>query len=311
MPSSTIRVEAEKKELPKLGTLFTIGADIEWGYVGENGFVSADTAHGGPSTSGIFGTDGASHIAEIRPDPAYSPYQLMKNTYTALKQGWDTHTSIRKLKWIAGSLVNENPIGTHLHCNLRPDPILTEMFDKVLVPFGVLFENERDAAIRRGGSYGGYATTRDTSHSGFEYRPLSSILYSQGLTLSIYAIFHALIYSFHEGAKPPTNVEKNDRALKTCDKEYFYEQMPKIWNYLLGLPAFREGAIDRQYIRTINQFYTMIKAKKTIDPQSRDMRFVWKLDSYTELVKTDNRKLHISEVLGMDSTPTVALRART
>ena len=168
---------------------FLMGADPELAVYKNGRFFSADHIDG-IEMDGHFGLDGCRRIAELRPDPAEEPEQLVENIKICLAEGLEKYPALRACELKAGSCWSGNPIGGHIHFGIRgarrTGSIYAKCLDALVAQVTIPLE-ERGAAIARREDYGSLGDWRIQAH-GFEYRPLSSWLTSPRVALGVLSL---------------------------------------------------------------------------------------------------------------------------
>jgi len=227
-----------------------LGADPELIFVGENGLVSAGDYLPRQVRNGKnppLGADGHPYTAEIRPDPAQTPKELVANIKKILKDNQDKIPG--GVAWQAGSFVMDKSIGGHIHFgntgSLQDQQAFVDLLDGVMLQFIILMEDEVGARKRRSSDYGQLGDCRSKGYGHFEYRPLPSWIVSEQISLGVVALAKALLFeTLEEG--PHTikklkgelfkDVSKIDRqAFRTCNKSYFYSKFDNIYKLIRRL----------------------------------------------------------------------------
>lgn len=152
--------------------MFKLGADPEFEFHTEdtNTFQSASNILGSRSFHSKVGCDGCSNTGELRPTPAETPEQLVKNISRLITSLY-SKVRERNLNVFAGSGTNV-PLGGHIHFSeVTEDAELLNKLDQFI---SVPLNKVSDRSVRQG-RYGGMSETRYQPH-GWEYRtPLSWI----------------------------------------------------------------------------------------------------------------------------------------
>jgi len=130
-------------------------------------------------------------IAELRPRPSRHPLQLYRNLYAAMKLAYK-RVKDANLAWLAGNQpIAHLPIGGHLHFSQVPlHFLLIRVLDEYLaLPFRIL---EDPRGVSRRPRYGMLGDVRNKAH-GFEYRTLSSFIYTPKITLATFTLAKFLV----------------------------------------------------------------------------------------------------------------------
>lgn len=298
---------------PKL--ISTFGSDIEFMYFDKDGVMLPARDFTGKNVGDCFGTDGADRIAEIRVKPAYSPRELFVNTFTALKTGYDKYPKIRKLQWKAIGDMYQHSVGTHYHAVFKWTPDFLLLCDQILASTMILLENVEHARSRAKLGYAKFSNYRDdqgndrseeNKHEGFEYRTVGSVLHSKLGTYVGYILWAALTDAYYNhGIKSLKTVKLSEKAYKDCDKAYFINQLPAIWDFVDSLPYFNKCYIGAKYYRDVYNFYKHLFNGTFPDPKDRDIRIVWGLDTKENLKElTKNNTITIDELFGVINNQT-------
>jgi len=162
-----------------------IGADPEFAFKQNGGFIPASQVFGNSDTSTPLGTDGRSDTAELRPSPG-SYYQVNSSISKLL-------TDAKRLGYqaFAGS-GDYAPLGGHIHFSgISPDRDLVKKLDQFIAkPLNTI----SDCQGRRR-HYGHYGEVRSQPH-GWEYRAPLSWLSTPILTKGSLAIAWVLARAF-------------------------------------------------------------------------------------------------------------------
>lgn len=280
-----LKINAKSKAKSKV---FLLGADPEFGFIENGRNVSANNIMDEGDDDlyqAHFGLDGSGRVAEIRPEPAESPAQLVENIRKALAQGYRTHTDTRQYKWKAGSMVGGEPIGGHIHFGvvnifneMRDEQRffnyagMTKFLDIYLAQTVILLEAEREARRRRE-SYGQLGDHRAQNH-GFEYRTVSSWLTCPEIALGVLSLAKAAAHEYMFGDRK--EFDKSSLLLahdfyRTCSRAEYIKMFPALQKNIVKFelyPSYRE-AIDTLFI--------LIEKNKTWFPGDEDMTVAWGL----------------------------------
>lgn len=252
----------------------SLGADPEFGFLEDGEFVNADQYYDGGE--GIFGHDGCSSIAELRPLPAYSVDEFVKNVRLALQTGYVQNKSTRNLTWKAGSMVGGQPIGGHIHIGGLGKGIrtnLTKALDCLVAPVGALLENRAEGIRRKAGSYGHLSNMREQNW-GWEYRTLASWLTSpkvaKGL-LSMCYVISALI----ENKDFLSDLEKTETMkadeFKKHDTEIYYGCLESNW------PMFDAHMKTKKFSRLRKNILSLLRMIPNGWGHNNDIKETWNL----------------------------------
>ena len=184
-----------------------------------------------------FGCDGYSATAEIRPEPASSPQELIKHCYECFYEGLEK-TNAGMYAWKAGSYVTGKNLGGHIHFNHRP---MGESFyyalDNILsIPLALLEDPEERQ--RRIHNFGQFHSWRDQTW-GIEYRTPASWLVSKGIAFGVISIAFAIYYEFRKGS--PTKTKIGNLGPVSQDTLGYRKKIPSIFKLIKGLSYFKKN----------------------------------------------------------------------
>lgn len=215
-------------------TDFKVGADPEFGFIENNGAsVSADGIIEVDQHDAQFGVDGCGRVAEIRPTAAMNPLSVVRNIRNAMLDGMASNPETKDYKWKAGSIVDGEPIGGHIHFGtkgIKAATFPTENFLKCLdryLAYPVLLLEDPDEAVQRrqDHDYGGLSDYRPQNW-GFEYRTPSSWLTSPYIAGGVLCLAKAIVWEtlynkLNERKAVETDNDEFDGAdLKAIRKKY-------------------------------------------------------------------------------------------
>lgn len=242
----------------------TIGADPEFGLL-ENGSKFRQANHYLTFDATPIGTDGYSSIAEIRPLPAYDPLGLVDNIKTVLNTGVRDGKIPLSLEWRAGTMVNRNPLGGHIHFGTPRSNELIESLDTYLAHTLALLEKPELARYRRQ-RFGGLGGYRDQPH-GFEYRPPASWLVSPEICAGVLSLAYAVISGAVDGRLHNGHSIQAPKFLAQ-DYEYLRDIHEQAKREVVRLPEYRD------YQPYIDYIYSLIRTRQTWNDEA-DIRQTW------------------------------------
>jgi len=181
----------------------------------ENEQVPADELFG---FAGEIGTDGHSHVMEIRPAPAENPLSLVDNIEELLQKANQMIPYDLQLK--AGSYCHD-PIGGHIHFETRYSRKLLNLLDCYLAVPLLLLENLNDAIYRRKNTNYGLLSAYENKMWGFEYRTPPSWLVSKGITQSTLCVAFVIVKSYKARERILKEQYINESDFINCKKEQF------------------------------------------------------------------------------------------
>ena len=203
---------------------------------------------------GSYGVDGCTYLLEFRPREAHTPYALTRNIQSVFKRACKNNEALSNVIWMAGPgklVPKEGQVdhgystGGHIHFGLKRAPFMIPMLDKYLAAFYMLLEDERDAKVRKlNREYGQLGDCRRQDW-GFEYRTLSSWVYSPGVALAVLSTAKHIINQFQVPNNEVFNREKVRQYLdlsmqlqfRQHDTTYFQSMFKWQWNELRSWPT--------------------------------------------------------------------------
>lgn len=206
-------------------------------------------------------------IAELRPVPSRHPLQLYRNLYAAMKYA---HKKLRhaNVAWLAGNQpVAYLPIGGHLHFSRVPlHFLLVRVLDEYLaLPFRIL-EDPRGVSRRR--LYGMLGDVRSKPH-GFEYRTLSSFIYTPKITLATFALAKFLVQ--HHWKLPVGTFLQPEMV-----RAYYFGNGAELYQAAEAKMAFLESLPEFEEVRThVQPFFQQVRAGTPVD-EKQDIRQAWR-----------------------------------
>lgn len=246
-PGPAIDTAAQRAPLRgyEQGKTVTLGADPEFVLVAPSGLVAADRVF--PLEGGI-GCDafrdrmtGEHPLAELRPAPAANPAELVEHIRVLLTKA-QRRMPWRSVRWLSGSMPWPGIMaGGHVHFGMAPNAQLVRALDNYLAVPLLLIEDRERAIIRRA-RYGFLGEIRLKPH-GFEYRTLSSWLWSPRVTFGVMALAR-VIADNHE--KLSQNVFADDSAhaaFYAGDTRYFTRFLPQLHHDVLSLATPHDAAV--------------------------------------------------------------------
>jgi len=209
-------------------------------------------------------------IAELRPLPSRHPLQLYRNLYATMKQA-NRMIASSNLAWLVGNQPVANlSIGGHLHFGKVPlHFLLIRVLDEYLaLPFRIL---EDPRGILRRPKYGKLGDVRTKLH-GFEYRTLSSFIYSPKIALATFVLAKFLVQ--HHLKLPIGTFLNSDvmRSFYSGNGAELYTHAEEKMSLIESMPQYEE--IRKQ----VDPLFQKIREGTPWD-ESQDIRPAWKLTS--------------------------------
>lgn len=245
---------------------FTIGCDPEFICLKDGELLAAEDY----AEQNCFGSDGGGIAFEMRPDYSTNPLRVVNNIHKNFLQLVSKNTSFMKYEWRAGSYIQSQPIGGHIHFggvrNLSTSAAC-EWLDQFVGACTVLIEDCHEGRKRREHGYGMKGDHR-VNDWGFEYRTASSWLTSPYVTAAVLCLAKAVV---HEGikrgkTKPPRFVgspQINEMQVVDIRKKF-----DSIWAAVTNLELYPE------YKPQIDLIYTLVKNNRTWFPK-QSMKTSW------------------------------------
>lgn len=205
-----------------------------------------------------FGLDGHAWIAELRPDYAVYPRDLVENIRKVLSTKAD---ALKHLMWLSGPWLKNKPMGGHIHFGVPLEQKFVDALDNQLGFLLALSEPEEGAKLRRTqkfqGShddhpYGVLSNVREKkkTYGGFEYRTPGSYLASPGIALATITVAKAIIVEEIEKGKMAwsqlkssmrEDLKVNREDFENCNRPVFQNKLDAYWNVLRGMRFFQKG----------------------------------------------------------------------
>lgn len=232
----------------------TIGTDPELIFADQNGKLLKASNY--LSKDGQFGLDGHAWIAELRPNHAVYPRDLVENIRKALSKEAD---GLKNLVWLSGPWLKDKPMGGHLHFGVPFEDRYTQALDNQLGFLLALSEPEEGSRLRRTqkfqGShddfpYGVLGNVRVKPAYGFEYRTPASYLASPGIALATITVAKAIVVEEAQRgnmawSKLSLSIKEELTVLKedfnNANKVVFYNKLDSYWKMLRMMKYFQRG----------------------------------------------------------------------
>lgn len=209
-------------------------------------------------------------LAELRPDPAAEPRQLMKHLLGSFRTAYEMIND-HSLIWQAGGMPRRGfCLGGHLHFSgVALTPELLHVLDNYLALLVFVLEDE--SSLKRRPRYGFLGDFRIKDYGGFEYRTLPSFLISPLVTKGVVALSKLIILHEQELDLRPLADENVYNAFYEGNQAVIRRVIPPLIAQIQSLSSFA------QYEKYIAPFLQAIALEKTWDEQA-DIRQNWKLE---------------------------------
>ncbi len=270
----------------------TIGADPEWGLMTLDGQQRLDPRAYIAATNGDdspFGIDGSGRVAEIRPPYSDTPEGLVANIKKVFQDGINHNVQLQNVKWKAGSMAGDEPIGGHVHFghkaliahdgmgahkDMRHD--VTRALARIVAPLCIMAEVKEEAIARRVGTTYGALRGENCMRQqpfGIEYRSLHSWLTCPQDALAVLSISHLVA----------TNLDNDSfisfcRTLPEMDEESYKDCDKKVASfYLKGIAkALKMADGFKSYLPMMEPLFDMVIEGREFDCE-QDMKLSWGL----------------------------------
>ncbi|WNR42301.1 putative amidoligase domain-containing protein [Paenibacillus roseipurpureus] len=215
-------------------------------------------------------------LAELRPQPAVEPLQLMRNLRVTMGLA-ARKISDASLAWLAGGMpVRGYPLGGHLHfsrCWLNSH--LLRALDTYLALPLILIEDL--STCDRRPRYGFLGDYRKKSHGGFEYRTLPSWIATPELTEGVFTLASLIVNNYWRLPRQPLQEHDVQAAYYRGEKHKLLSIVHSLWRDLEQLRGYElhQNVLDRLK----SQLLSMTSWKETVD-----IRIAWRMTKVEPLV---------------------------
>jgi len=178
-------------------------------------------------------------LAELRPDPAGTPEELMDKLGEAMQEANGLITS-RSVQWLAGSMPFTNfPIGGHIHFSRFP---FSSRFVKALdnyLGLPVMMIEASQTSIKRRPRYGFLGDIRFKSHGGFEYRTLGCWLVSPEISYAVLALAYVVAMHYRDLKISLFDSPNKQKQFYNSDKSALRQDFEAIWKEIEKTSTYR------------------------------------------------------------------------
>jgi len=213
-------------------------------------------------------------LAELRPDPASTPEELMDKLYATMQEASKLITS-RSVQWLAGSMPFPNfPIGGHIHFSRFP---FSSRFVKALdnyLGLPVMMIEASQTSIKRRPRYGFLGDIRFKSHGGFEYRTLGCWLVSPEISYAVLALAYVVANHYRDLKISLFETPSKQRQFYNSDKSALRDDFEVIWREIEKTSTYR------RYHKVLDVIPTMIREGIAWN-EAVDLKQSWGLVSQT------------------------------
>lgn len=209
-------------------------------------------------------------LAELRPEPAQEPRQLMKHLLGSFRTAYNM-ISDHSLIWQAGGMPRRGfCLGGHLHFSgVTLTPELLHVLDNYLALLVFVLEDE--SSLKRRPRYGFLGDFRIKDYGGFEYRTLPSFLISPLVTKGVVALAKLIMIHHKELNLRPLAHEKVYDAFYQGNQAVIRKVIAPLMSQIKQLSTYPK------YEKYIAPLFQAIATEKTWDEQA-DIRHSWKLE---------------------------------
>lgn len=240
-----------------------------------------------------FGVDGHPYIAELRPDAAVYPRDLISSIRKTLAS---RAMQLQDYSWMVGPWVLDKPLGGHIHFGTKLTDEILQALNNQFAPILALVEPSKEAKSRRTIVFYGdrpYGLLGDVREKkwGFEYRTPSSFITTPGLTLGLITVAKAIVYEAMNKGKQTfchlpldmqhklSNFTKED--FHNCSRNIFLPMLPSIEKQLGQMEYFKEGEEGHDLWPSVAYLLKQV-VEKDGWKVTKDIKTKWKLISTLE-----------------------------
>lgn len=212
-------------------------------------------------------------LAELRPQPAKEPRQLVINLYKTMMLA-EKKINLPSIEWLAGGMPFKGyPIGGHIHFSqTKVNSAFLRALDSYLGLPLMLIEN--DLSLSRRPKYGFLGDFRNQFHGGFEYRTLPSWLISPRVTKGVLALAKLIAESYPKLREVPTLQSSIQSSFYHGEKRKLTPVVKTIWTHLENLEDYSKYS---NYIEPLKQL--IFNADEWNEFQ--DIREAWRIPPYS------------------------------
>jgi hypothetical protein len=237
---------------------FLLGADPEFVFVDKEVKIvpaydilfggNRNRAHNAARNGAALGCDAHPEVAELRPAPG-TPRDLVFSLALILEDKYQSLGLSNDIRWVAGSFIDGEPIGAHIHFDTPFKPHYAEALDGILSQVVTVWEDPTQARARRGSNYGQLACMDNDAirwptgnrTQRFEYRSLGSFIVSPSISLGIFALAKAIIWEeVNKGRQRIRRLKRkqlgvinvNTRKYIQADREHFLGLQDDLWSII-------------------------------------------------------------------------------
>lgn len=212
-------------------------------------------------------------IAELRPEPASDPRQLVVNLYKTILIA-EKKINNPSIEWLAGGMPMKGyPIGGHIHFSqTKVNSFFLRALDSYLCFPLMILENQH--SLSRRPKYGFLGDFRTQFHGGFEYRSLPSWLVSPRITKGILSLAKLIGESYSQLYELPSLIPANQEAFFKGNKRRILQVVKSIWPHVENLQDYPK------YEKYIEPLREMIFNNEEWN-EFQDIRQAWRIPPYS------------------------------
>lgn len=238
--------ERDWQEQGRNSRRFRMGTDLEFMLRGANG--SMVLASKFLPRRGRVGCDDLSirhdgkrfPIAEVRPDPAATPEELVANIRSTLNEGMGLMHS-RTVQWLAGSMpFARYSLGGHIHYSDLPfSARLVKALD-TYVGFPIMMIEAKRTAVQRRPKYGFLGDIRFKAHGGFEYRTPGSWLVSPEVAMAVLALGYLVAVHYRDLRTDLFQRPLKQQQFYRADKSELFAEFQRVWREIEATSTYQQ-----------------------------------------------------------------------
>ena len=207
-------------------------------------------------------------LAEIRPEPAPTPEELLDHIAAALNEAVRMNSAPYP-EWVAGSAPFERfPIGGHVHFSGVPHTARMVSLLDVYVGLPLMLIEDPVSTLRRRPKYGFLGDVRHKPYGGFEYRTPASFLVDPDIALGALALAYTVALHQAQLAYLPLHGGDNTAAFYSSDRVHL---LPLV---MRAHEQIRRTSTYLRYQEPIDLIFSMIRNDEVWD-ESVDVRKSW------------------------------------
>ena len=178
-------------------------------------------------------------LAELRPDPAETPEELVANIRETMSEALEKIPS-PNVQWLAGSMpFPRYSLGGHIHFSDLPFSARVVRALDTYLGFPVLMIEASSTATKRRPKYGFLGDIRFKSHGGFEYRTPASWLVSPEIAHAVLALAYVVATHYRDLNIDLFSSPTKQRQFYQADKQALHADFQEIWEQIEATSTYR------------------------------------------------------------------------